>query len=140
MLYEVITEDGTFQVIIEFLNLNNSSSGEGRKYSTQTAQGKTFREALSNASSTIEKAIYGGHTHVRFFSEGAVKEDMAATIDFLLRDHLTDETPLMVVIKGCEPKEIYKSSLGLSDSVGVYIDNMQISQQRETSKSVFVTT
>ncbi len=133
-------EDGTYQVIIEFMNLSSSSSDEGKKYSTQTAQGKTFREALSNASSTIEKAIYGGHTLVRFFSESAAKEDMAATLDFLLRDHLTDETPLMVVIKGSNPNKIYKASLGLSDSVGVYIDNMQISQQRETSKSVFITT
>jgi len=138
-------EDGKYQVVVEFLDLTGAGDqggGEssGKKFTTETAQGASFREALANVSANVEKTIYGGHTHVRFFTESTAKGDMAATLDYLLRDHLTDETPLMVMVKGDEPEKIYESSMGLSDSVGVYIDSMQVSQQKTTSKSVFVTT
>ena len=142
-----INDDGVYQVTVELMDLTGSGNdggggGEsfGKKYMTETAQGDTFREALANVSATVEKTIYGGHNHVRFFTESAAKGDMAATLDYFLRDHLTDETPLMVVIKGENPEMIYETSLGLSDSVGVFINSMEISQQKTTSKSVFVST
>lgn len=142
-------DDNTYEVTVEFLDLTGSGKkagmggggdGEGKNFTTETAKGNTFREALANVSANVEKAIYGGHTHVRFFTESSAKGDMADTLDYLLRDHLTDETPLMAVIKGDEPRNIYNSSMGLSDSVGVYLDSMEVSQRNETSKSVFITT
>lgn len=144
------TQDGKYQVIVEFLNLSGSGKKTGagggsgetseKKSITLTAAGESYREAIANIASSIEKTIYGGHNHVRFFTESAAKSDMAATIDNLLRDHLTDETPLMVVIKGDNAEKIYESSIGLADSVGAFIDRMQITQQESSSMSVFVTT
>jgi len=141
-------EDGAYQVIVEILDLTASGGGggggggesSGKNFTTETAQGDSFREALANVSATVDKTIYGGHNQVRFFTESSAKSDMAATLDYLLRDHLTDETPLMVVIKGENPENIYEASLGLSDSVGVYINNLEVSQPKTMSKSVFVTT
>ncbi len=144
------TQDGQYEVTVEFLDLTGSGKksgtggggGEsaGKNFTTETATGTSFREALAHVSSTIEKSIYGGHNHVRFFTESAAKDHMAATVDYLLRDHLTDETPMMVVIKGENPEKIYEASMGLSDSVGVFIDSMQVTQQKTSSRSVFVTT
>ncbi len=144
------TQDGTYEVTVEILDLTGSGKksgtggggGEGssKNFTTETARGSSYREALANVSTSIEKSIYGGHNHIRFFTESAAKDDMAATIDYLLRDHLTDETPLMVVIKGDEPDKIYESAIGLSDSVGVFIDSMEVTQQKTSSRSVFVTT
>ncbi len=143
------TQDGRYQTTVEFLNLSGSGKktgaggggGEasGKKSITLTATGDSYREAIANITSSIEKTIYGAHNHVRFFTESAAKSDMAATIDTLLRDHLTDETPLMVVIKG-DAEKIYESSIGLADSVGAFIDRMQITQQESSSMSVFVST
>ena len=142
-----INDAGAYQVTVELMDLTGSGNDKGgggespgKKYITKTAQGNTFREALANVSANVEKIIYGGHNHVRFFTEAATNSDMAATLDFFLRDHLSDETPLMVVIKGENPEMIYESSLGLSDSVGVFINSIETSQQKATSKSVFVTT
>lgn len=142
-----INDVGAYQVTVELMDLTGSGNDKGgggespgKKYITQTAQGNTFREALANVSANVEKIIYGGHNHVRFFTETAAHSDMAAALDNFLRDHLTDETPFMVVIKGENPEMIYKTNLGLSDSVGVFINSMATSQQKTTSKSVFVTT
>lgn len=137
--------DGIYQVTVEFLDLKGSSKkggGEnsGKNHTTETAQGASLREALANVSASTEKSIYGGHNHVRFFTEAAARGDMAAAIDYFVRDHLTDETPLMLVIKGDHPENIYDASLGLSDSVGVYIDSLVMTQRKTSSKSVFVTT
>lgn len=142
-----INDAGDYQVTVELMDLTGSGNDKGgggespgKKYITQTAQGNNFREALANVSANVEKIIYGGHNHVRFFTETAANNDMAATLDNFLRDHLADETPFMVVIKGENPEMIYKTNLGLSDSVGVFINSMATSQQKTTSKSVFVTT
>lgn len=141
------TQDGAYEVTIEFLNLGGEKSmkggggqSSGKKSKIETARGTSYREAVSNVSSSIEKTIYGGHNQVRFFTESAAKSDMAATIDYVLRDHLTDETPLMVVIKGDNAEKFYEASIGLSDSVGVFVDSMQSTQQQSYSRSVFVTT
>lgn len=145
------TQDGTYEVTVEILDLTGSGKksvtgggggggSSGKNFVTETAKGSSYREAVANVSSSVEKTMYGGHNHVRFFTESAAKEDMAATIDYLLRDHLTDETPLMVVIKGDHPEKIYEASMGLSDSLGVYIDRMQVTQQKLSSKAVYVTT
>lgn len=142
------TQDGAYEVTVEILNLSGSDKKTGmggggsseNKVVTETARGNSFREALANISTLIEKTIYGGHNHVRFFTESAAKDDIAAAIDYVLRDHLTDETPLMVVIKGDHPEKIYEASMGLSDSLGVYIYRMEVTQQKLSSKSVYVTT
>lgn len=144
IIYDKV-DNGLYQVTVEFLNLNGSgdkgsSKSQGKNFKIETFQGITLREALANVSSSIEKTIYAGHIHARFFTETAVQDNMAATLDYLLRDHLTDETPLMVVIKGTQPEKTYEASIGLSDSVGVYIDSLSVSQQKTTSKSVFITT
>jgi hypothetical protein len=65
---------------------------------------------------------------------------MIPVMDFLLRDHLTDETSLVAVVKGEDPKLIYSSVAGLSVSVGTYIDELSHTMPPKNSESVFVTT
>ncbi len=130
----------TCQVVTEFMG-KSSSKEEGSNTSiTITSYGDTFREAIADSALKVEKNLYGGHVHVRLFSESVAKEDITDELDFLLRDHLTDETPLIVIVKGEHPEQIYDCSIGLSDSLGVYINAMSASQPKVTSNSVFVPT
>lgn len=136
-------DDGQCKVIVEFLDLkaaNQKGEASGKSFSVQTALGITYREALANVSFSIDKTIYGGHNHVRFFTESAARDGLADTLDYLLRDHLADETPLVVVLQAERPEAVYGASIGLSDSVGVYIDSMELTQKNSTSQSVFVST
>jgi spore germination protein KC len=89
---------------------------------------------------SVERTAFGSHNHVRFFSEKLAKKDIGPLSDYFLRDPVTNETPLMVVIKGEDPKKIYTAMLGLSDMVGDYMDGLMRTQPNVTSRAAFVTT
>ncbi len=138
-------EDGTYQIFLEFVKTTVTMQGGSSGTGTNTiviSEGEAPRIAWANGAKTIEKRMYAGHAHVRLFTEGFAQneEDMTTTLDMLLRDRLTDETPLMVVVKGEEPEKIYAADLSLSDSIGLYIHNMDYWQSGTISKGVFVTT
>ena len=140
-----IKDDGSYQVISEIMNpsaqggVKEGGSGKSPNI-TAISEGKSVPEAIRNASVSLEKAIFGGHNKVRFFSERFARKDMVSIMDYLLRDHLTDENPLMVVIKNKDPKQVYSCMLGLSDTVGDYMDNLSKSQPKIICKSVFIKT
>lgn len=142
-----IEENGQYRVIIEFINSSESGSskqgGSGGKESpnfTATGKGDSPRVALSDVSRSVEKVIFAGHNKVRFFTERFAKTDMLEVFDYLLRDHLTDETSFVVVIKGEEPEQLYTSMLGLSKTVGDYIDDLSSFQSSSIARGVFITT
>jgi len=139
-----LDDEGNYKVYTEFLNPGKTGgSEEGEKKSsnfTADSTGASPREAISNISQTVERSLFGGHNKVRFFSEKLAKSDVAFTIDYILRSRLTDETSLVAVIKGDEPEKIYEATVGLSDTVGNYIENMSRFQPDSSSKSVFPTT
>jgi spore germination protein KC len=141
-----ISDDGTYHTTAEIMNPSaaggaKEGSGNGKSPAIiVVSEGMSAPEAVRNLSESSERRIFGGHNNVRFFSERLAKKDIVSIIDYLLRDNLTDETPLMVVIKGEDPEQIYSCTVGLSDMVGDYIDSLSKSQPKATSKSVFVTT
>ena len=145
VLYD-IGERGGYEVTAEIMN---PSASEGTQQSaasnknpsiTITGKGQSIREAVTDITVTLEQDIFAGHNKVRFFSEGFAKRGMAGVLDFLARDHLADETPYMAVIRDPAPKDIYFSSIALSDMIGNYIERMTKSQPRHSAKGVFVTT
>ncbi|MEL7610155.1 MAG: Ger(x)C family spore germination protein [Bacillota bacterium] len=135
-----------YEVTTEIMNPTSSggpgsSSGDGKSANITTiSTGPTVPEAIRNASESLERAIFGGHNMVRFLSERLVQRDITPLLDYLLRDFLTDENPWMVVLKGDDPRKIYSCMLGLSNTVGDYIDSLAGSQPDILSKSVFVST
>jgi len=136
-------DEGKYVVHTEFLNAADSGGQEEKKNSsnfTAESKGASPREAISNISQTVERSVFGGHNKVRFFSEKLAKSDVAYTLDYIVRARLTDETALVGVIKGEEPQKIYKATIGLSDTVGNYMENMSRFQPDSSSKSVFPTT
>jgi len=134
------TADGC-RIVTEFMDLKGSSEKESKASNTTViSQGSTYRDAVTNSANSINKTIYGGHVYVRFLSEATARQGIAGLLDFVLRDHLTDETPLIMVVKGDDPVSIYQCDTGLSDSVGVYIKGSSVSQTKATSTSVFPTT
>ena len=138
-------DKGGYQVTIEVQNPaaqgGPKGGGDGKSPSiTVTGMGSSFPEALRNTSESLEKTIFAGHVKVRLFSESFARNDIMAVTDYLLRDNLTDEHSLMVVIRDEDPQKVYTCLLGLSDTVGDYLDNISETQPNTTSKSVFVTT
>ncbi len=142
-------EDGTYRVICEFLKLSPTSeqggggaNGEENGNVIEISEGSTIREAVSDVANTIEKKLYGGHNHARFFTERFARngENVTAAIDFFLREKLTDETPQMIVIKGDHPEYIYGTSLELSDTVGMYVLLQKEALPKEVASSVYVST
>lgn len=139
-------DEGKYIVYTEFINASASASGggeEGKKgASSLIADGKGDSpiEAISNVSQTVERSIFGGDSKIRFFSERLAKKDISDTIDYILRARLTDETAMISVIKGEEPQKIYEATIGLSDTLGNYMETMSLFQPNAESKAVFLTT
>jgi len=108
-----LRDDGQYRVIAEILNPSGpgGQEGGGGKSPNLTAisQAENVRIALAQISQSIESILFGSHNKVRFFTESFMQGDMPAALDFLLRDHLTDETPLMVLIRAQDPVEIYSA-------------------------------
>jgi spore germination protein KC len=143
-----IKDDGTYKIIVEIMNPISSSGGAGGGGSTSggnksssitvVGEAKSPAEAIRNITSGLDKSLFAGHNNARIFSEKIAKKGITTVLDFILRDHLTDETPLMLVVKGEKPDLIYSSSIGLSNMFGDYIKNLNDSQNNSTSKSVFI--
>ena len=140
-----LSDTGGYKVTIEVINpsaqggVQDGGSGKSPNI-TATGKGSSIPEAIRNVSESIDKVIFGGHNKVRFFSERFARKDMTVVMDYLLRDHLTDERPLMVVIRADDPKRVYSCMIGLSETVGDYLESIAKTQPDITSQSVFVTT
>lgn len=140
-----LAEGGGYQIIQEVVNtaaLTSSQSGVAQTGGSPTiitiSEGPSIPEAIRNSNNSLEHQLFGGHNRVRFFSEAFAQNDIISLQDYVARDHLTDENPLMVVVKGADPKLIYSSTLGLADTVGDFMESISKSQPKSTSKSVFV--
>lgn len=138
-------DNGGYQVTIEVINPAAQGSakegGSGKSPNiTATSSGISLPEAIRNVAESLERIVFGGHNKVRFFSERFAQKNMSSIMDYLLRDHLTDENPLMVIIRHDDPEQVYSCMLGLSETVGDYLDSMSETQPDTTSKSVFVKT
>lgn len=142
VIYDFI-DTGGYQVTVEVINPSSQDGGKESGKSSSiivTNKGPSLPEAIRNVSESLDRTIFGGHNKVRFFTEKFAKRDIISIMDYLLRDRLTDENPLMVVIKHDDPGQIYSSMLGLSETVGDYIDGLSETQPATTSKAVFVKT
>lgn len=143
-----IDENGQFILTAEIMNpsvTGGDMGGGGRGGQTipsliTVGKGNSAREALSNISKSVEKYVFGGHNKARLFTERFAKSEIPNLLDFLLRDQLTDETPVMIVIKGKTPEEVYYISPGFADMAGDYFEDLSKMQREHTSKAVFVTT
>ena len=138
-------EDQNYRVILELLDPSGSgggsqdTQGSAQKTSrTFVSESQSIPEGVSSEAVSIDNKLFAGHNKVRFFSEAFALADMSGVLDFFIRDHLTDETPYMVVIRDDAPEKIYHCSIGLSDNVGDYIDALAGNQSKQQSCSVFV--
>lgn len=138
-----LSDTGGYRVTIEVINPSaqgsGRDSGSGKSPNiTAISEGNSFPEAIRNISESLDRTIFGGHNKVRFFSERLAQKDIISVMDYLLRDHLTDENPLMVVIRHDDPGQVYSCIIGLSELVGDYLESISKAQPDTTSKSVFV--
>lgn len=140
-LYD-IKDNGDYRITLEILNpaaigTANRANSNQSSFLIISDEGKTLSEALRNISTSLDKNIFAFHNKIRFFSEKLAKNDITPVMDYILRDGTTNEKPLIFVIKG-NPELIYNGVTGLSDTVGIYLENISKSQPYTTSKSVFI--
>lgn len=136
------TETG-YKLYMELLDPSSAIQGssQARNSIIVISEGESLPESIRNASNTIERKIYGGNNKVRFFTEKMLEQDMVNTMDFFLRDHLADERPIMIVIKGnIDPIEIYNTQVGMSDMVGTYVEEMSNEKTHTIDHTVFTRT
>lgn len=134
-----------YRIIIEILNpmtsTSQSSAGTSKPSLIKITEGMSHAEATRNATETLARRIYGANNKIRFFSEQFAQNHMKEILDFFLRDHLTDERPLMVVVKGNEDAlKLYDAHLGLFKTVGVYAESLLRTRDKKNAYSVLNTT
>lgn len=139
------SDTGGCQITIEVINpaAQGGTTGDGSGKTpniTAYGQGNSMPEAIRNISESLERTIFAGHIQVRFFSERFAQKDIGSAMDYIMRDYLTDENALIIVIQNGDPGQIYSCMLGLSEHVGDYITALSETQPGITSKSVFVKT
>ncbi len=144
VLYDM-KENGDRQIVVEIMNPTAQAGSKGagsEKVSSLTLliEGTTAPEAIRNQAKFADRILFGGLNRARIFSEKLSKKGVSPILDYLSRDSLTDETPLMVVIQDEDPKSVYTCETGLSDMVGDYLDGLSKTQHKATCESVFITT
>jgi spore germination protein KC len=144
-LYD-LSDSGGYQIILEILNPSaggvgqNSSNSHESPNMTTISEGNSISEAIMKATISLERIIFGGNNKVRFISHRLAENGIIPLMDFLLRDKLADENPLLVVIKNEQPSQIYTCMLGLSETVGEYIESLRESEQKSIAGAVFIKT
>lgn len=138
-----VKDDGGYQLTKEIMKLSGDAGGKGdggmkNSVVLLNCEGKTVAEAVRDELNG--KALFGGDLKARLFTEKFAKKGMVPVLDLLSRDHLTDETPFMAVVKDKDPIRVYSSIVGLSDMVGNYIDELSKTQLKIKNESVYVTT
>jgi spore germination protein KC len=142
-----ITDDGLYKMTAEILNpaglggagmLGGSGAGKN-PYITITGTGESVRESISDQIAR-EYTDFGAQVKVRFFSERYAKDGVSSFLDLVARERLTDEKGLLAVVKGGNPERVYSSMIGLSSTVGDYIENLSKFQADNTAKGVFKST
>jgi spore germination protein KC len=141
--------DGTYTIVVAIMNphgmggAGSMGAGGGNKnpYITFMGTGPSLREAITDQSVSREMADFGAHNKANFLSESFAqgKGNMMSLLDFTSRERLSDEKPLLIVIKGDHPEKIYDSMIGISGMVGEYVVNMSKSQPKDMAKGVFTT-
>jgi spore germination protein KC len=138
------TENGESRVITEVLHPTSEAGGQegGGKTSSLlfVSQGNSVAVAVREEGKSVDKVLFGGQNQARLFSERFAQKGIGSVVDFLSRDYLTDETPLMVMVQGDDPEQIYKCRTGLAGLMGDYLAIMSQTQHLTTCQSVFVTT
>lgn len=141
-LYEK-NEDDTYNITVEFLDFGQVSNQTGatQENKIESFAGNSAAEAVRGIDIKIEKQVYGTQNRARFFSEKYAREDgLCNILDFFLRDHIADERPYLIVVKGDNPKEIFEADRGMSSRLGDFVYELATSRREDNTSSYFVDT
>ncbi len=133
------TDDG-YKVTGEFLDVDPAGDGgvETKSFLLDF-EAKSVSEALKQ-NLQLEKAVFGTHTRVRFFTERLAKHGLEDLNDFYFREFFLDQRPIMIVVKNEDPLLIYQSDTGLSEKVGDYLFNLSELKGEMSTITTFVST
>lgn len=138
-----LSDDGSYEITIEVTS-PSSKDGEdessGGKAKSLTYVGKSkdlsIPETARSVSQSMDKSIFSSHTKVRFLSDKFARNGVDPVFDYILRSYHLDENPLIAVINDEKPSKIYECKIGLSETVGGYMDSISRSVPKISSKTV----
>lgn len=140
-----IRDNGNYHITVEIVKptaQGSAKDGPGEKKSniiySSVSELQSITESAQSITQSVDKSLFSNHAQVRFLSDKVARTDIAPVFDYLLRSFHLDEKPLIVVVRDKKPQTIYACEIGLSSTVGDYIESMSRSQPAVTSKSVFV--
>lgn len=100
-------------LVVTVLISNSKSTGsdsDNKEPSTAvyTGKGKTFYDAIKDASSSISKQIYLSHIEILILSEDVLKDDISGTIGFILRYPQTRNNFEVVIARESKAGDVLK--------------------------------
>ncbi len=138
-----IDEQGKTPMIVELLDTRGQGGQDISKLqSTKVIKlyGDTAAEGIRDTIVTVDRTMYGAHNKARIFTERLARDGLNNLMDFFLRDHLTDERPILLVVKNEDPLILYEADTGLSSSLGTYIDQLARTRKDFSEFSLFLDT
>lgn len=141
VIYDVSDNDNyiiTFE-ILDPIKATGTNNGKGSTI-IHNSEGKTIADAYANINTTLSRQLFGGSNKARFLTEKFAEEKITNAMDIFLRDHFTNERPLLLIIKSDDPKRIYQADIGLSNIAGVFVENLTKSQLEASSFTVYIST
>ncbi|MGI5849217.1 MAG: Ger(x)C family spore germination protein [Christensenellales bacterium] len=138
-------QDGIYEAVVEVMNpsgaagTQQAASTNENPYIIFSGEGPSLVEALNDLTVSLDRTLFAGQNQTRFFSERFAKTSMRIALEYFTREHQTSETPLVIIVKGENPKDIYNCQIGLANTTGDYFNSLQKHQPNTISNSVFVT-
>lgn len=134
--------DKGYRIIGEFLDVSHSNDPQQSQISRSLImefEARSPAEALQQ-NLQLEKALYGTHNRVRFFTEKMAQYGIEPIQDFFFREFYLDQRPIMMVVKNEDPLLLFQAETGLSDQVGGYIYALSRLKEERSTLTTFVTT
>ncbi|HOO22434.1 MAG TPA: Ger(x)C family spore germination protein [Clostridia bacterium] len=144
-----LDEEENFVIVAQVINTAGiggntltSSSGEKNPFVTVRGVGTSPANAVYNMTSMAEKSVFAAHNKVRFVSERLASNELKfkTFLDYINRDHYTDESVLMVIINNEDIDKVYKSTIGLATLPGDFVEDLHNQQQQQSSRAIFMRT
>lgn len=134
------TEEGTYQMFFEILETSGSPGAESSNGLTNkilVSEGRSVAKAINMATKSCEKRLFGGNNKVIFVTEEFARSDFNTLVELSFSDNLSDEGPIIVVLKDAKPAELFDAKAGMANLSGEYIERIAKSQLKSSSAAAY---
>jgi spore germination protein KC len=140
-------QNGKYVFIAEAVNPKTQSigssggGGQNSPYIYVKGEGSNLLDALYNANTVSNKALYTAHVKAIFVTEKMAREKGIIDIfETLSRYRDSRQGQYLIIIKGSDGQNLFNASTALSDYFGDYTEEIHQAQNNRLFKTVFVKT